>query len=170
MLFDSASLTLPFICFGLYSSLPLQAVQIISSQPFLLMIFFSTTFSPGAGVEGIKALRYLFTRFYFWCALPLDPSYVEGCPADDTLIGYALLTGCAGMLLFVAYQLIAAVVGNRKKAVEKGKRATAAASAEFQQLQRELYKDPHSSFRVTDVEARATSARELEVVAVADMA
>ena len=41
---------------------------------------------------------------------------------------------------------------------------------EFQQLQQELYKDPHSSFRVSNVEARATSARELEVVAVADMA
>merc|ERR1712199_97451 len=57
MLFDSASLTFPFICFGLYSALPLQAV----------MIFFSTTFSPGSGVEGVKALRYLFARFYFWC-------------------------------------------------------------------------------------------------------
>jgi len=62
MLFDSASLTLPFICFGLYSMLPLQVVQIVASLPFLFMIFFSTTFSPGAGVEGVKALRYLLCR------------------------------------------------------------------------------------------------------------
>ena len=66
---DGTSLTLPFICFGLYSSLPLQVVQILASFPFLLMIFFSTTFSPGAGVAGVKSLRYLFSRFYFWCAL-----------------------------------------------------------------------------------------------------
>ena len=59
MLFDSASLTLPFICFGLYSRLPLQIVQILASLPFLFMIFFSTTFSPGSGVAGVKALRYL---------------------------------------------------------------------------------------------------------------
>merc|ERR1712166_1320472 len=36
MLFDSASLTLPFICFGLYSKLPLQIVQILASLPFPL--------------------------------------------------------------------------------------------------------------------------------------
>jgi len=54
MLFDSASLTLPFICW-LYSKLPLQIVQILASLPFLFMIFFSTTFSPGSGVPGVKA-------------------------------------------------------------------------------------------------------------------
>ena len=70
MLFDSASLTLPFICFGLYSKLPAQVVQIIVPLPFLFMIFFSTTFSPGAGVPGLKALRYLFARFYLWCRVP----------------------------------------------------------------------------------------------------
>ena len=68
MLFDSASLTLPFICFGLYSSLPLQIVQILASLPFLFMIFFSTTFSPGSGVALIKEFRFLFPRFYFWCS------------------------------------------------------------------------------------------------------
>ena len=36
----------------------------------LLLIFFSTTFSPGAGVPGLKALRYLFARFYLWCRVP----------------------------------------------------------------------------------------------------
>merc|ERR1712087_171775 len=70
MFFDLASLTLPFVCFGLYSSLPLQVVQILSSFPFLLMIFLSTTFSPGAGVPGVKYLRYCFARYYFWCDLP----------------------------------------------------------------------------------------------------
>lgn len=62
--FDSASMTFPFICFGLYTSLPFQAVEMLGSMPFLFMIFFSTTFSPGSGVPGLKALRYLFSRFY----------------------------------------------------------------------------------------------------------
>lgn len=140
MLMDSASLTLPFICFGLYSKLPLQVVQIVASLPFLLMIFFSTTFSPGAGVAGVKALRFLFARFYFWCALPLPPGYMEGCPSDEALIPYAVLTGCLGMLLFLAYQLIKCTLGTRRKtAAAKGKRAYAAGTSEFQQLQKELY-------------------------------
>jgi hypothetical protein len=69
MLFDYASLTLPFVCLGLYSRLPREFVQTLASMPFLLMIFFSSTFSPGAGVDGLKALRYLFPRFYLWCRL-----------------------------------------------------------------------------------------------------
>ncbi|GMH61104.1 hypothetical protein TrRE_jg12436, partial [Triparma retinervis] len=88
MLFDSASLTFPFICVGLYTELPLQIVQIIASMPFLFMIFFSTTFSPGAGVEAVKELRYLFARFYFWCDLPGFKDLMEDCPADNLLITY----------------------------------------------------------------------------------
>merc|ERR1719498_2171285 len=62
---DSASLTFPFIFFGIYTHLPFHAVEIFASIPFLFMIFFSTTFSPGSGVEGLKVFRYLFARFYF---------------------------------------------------------------------------------------------------------
>merc|ERR1712153_176556 len=89
MLFDSASLTLPFICFGLYSRLPLQIVQILASLPFLFMIFFSTTFSPGSGVAGVKELRYLFARFYLWCRIGREDTNgfrtgvresMDGCP------------------------------------------------------------------------------------------
>jgi len=39
LLFDSASETLPFICLGLYSRLPLQIVQMVASLPMLFMIF-----------------------------------------------------------------------------------------------------------------------------------
>lgn len=63
--FDSCSMTFPLVCLGLYSTLPFQAVQILGSMPFLFMIFFSTTFSPGSGVEFFKEFRYLFVRFYF---------------------------------------------------------------------------------------------------------
>jgi len=46
MLCDSASLTLPLVCLGLFTKLPFQLVQIVGSSPFLLMVFCSTTFSP----------------------------------------------------------------------------------------------------------------------------
>lgn len=59
---DSASMTFSFIFFGLYTKLSFQAVETFALMPFLFMIYFSTTFSPGAGVEGLKALRYLFSR------------------------------------------------------------------------------------------------------------
>ena len=65
MLMDSASMTFPLICLGLYTRMPFQAVQILGSLPFLFMIFMSTTFSPGAGVAVIKELRYLL-YVLFW--------------------------------------------------------------------------------------------------------
>ena len=49
ILFDNVSLMVAILCLGLYTDLPDQAVQILGSLPFLFMIFFSTTFSPGAG-------------------------------------------------------------------------------------------------------------------------
>ena len=57
VLFDNLSLLVSMVTLGLYTNLPDQAVQILGAMPFLLMIFFSTTFSPGAGVPGVKALR-----------------------------------------------------------------------------------------------------------------
>lgn len=60
VLFDNLSLLVSMVTLGLYTNLPDQAVQILGAMPFLLMIFFSTTFSPGAGVPGVKALRCKF--------------------------------------------------------------------------------------------------------------
>jgi len=142
MLFDSASLTLPFICFGLYSKLPLQVVQILASLPFLFMIFFSTTFSPGAGVAGVKALRFLFARFYLWCRVPGVKESMEGCPADDALVGYTILTGCLGLILFLLFQLVRTQVVRRQRAIKtKSKQEEVAARPEFAQIQMELYKN-----------------------------
>jgi hypothetical protein len=62
MLMDRAFFVVPFIYFGLYTNLSQQAVAILGTMPFLLMLFWSTAFSPGSGVEGLKALRYLFPR------------------------------------------------------------------------------------------------------------
>lgn len=154
MLFDSASLTLPFICFGLYSRLPLQIVQILASLPFLMMIFFSTTFSPGAGVAGIKELRYLFARFYLWCRLPgMDdtpatdatpaiPGMMEGCPDHDSLAGYTIASGCLGMVLFLIFQLVRVFVVKRADASKTQKiKEEIAAKPEFATIQSQLYKN-----------------------------
>merc|ERR1712224_407070 len=142
MLFDSASLTLPFICFGLYSKLPLQVVQILASFPFLLMIFFSTTFSPGAGVEGLKIMRFLFARFYFWCKVPVVKETMESCPPENSLLGFTILTGCLGGLFFIVFQFCRVRVGgkvNYKRALERRRQSTALGN--FGPLQRELGTD-----------------------------
>merc|ERR1712224_825929 len=142
MLFDSASLTLPFICFGLYSRLPLQIVQILASLPFLFMIFFSTTFSPGSGVAGVKELRFLFARFYLWCRLPGVKEFMEKCPDDDMLIGCVVGSGCLGMVLFVIFQLIRVFVVKRADASKtKAIKEEIAARPAFAQIQSELYKN-----------------------------
>ena len=57
ILFDTFSLLVPIICLGLYTNLSEQDAQFLAYMPFLFMLFFSTTFSPGAGVEGLKELR-----------------------------------------------------------------------------------------------------------------
>lgn len=139
MLFDSASLELPFLFLGLYSRLPLQTVQILAGMPFLLMIFFSTTFSPGAGVIGINGLRYLFTRFYFWCRVPIVKRTMEGCPSDAASLGFAVLTGCLGLLLFLTFQVIKVrVSAKRKEAAQDKKRAKMTSTREFELVQQAL--------------------------------
>jgi len=136
MLFDSASLTLPFICFGLYTDLPFQAVQILSSMPFLMMIFFSTTFSPGAGVQGVKVLRYLFARFYFWCMVPGYMEAMEGCPeGDDALVAYTVLSGCLGLGLFLVVMGVRSVLRSRDAKSSIAERSAVEQSDEFKRLQ-----------------------------------
>jgi len=141
MLFDSASLTLPFICFGLYSRLPLQIVQVLASLPFLFMIFFSGTFSPGGGLAGVKELRYLFPRYYLWCRLPGIKDSMEGCPDDDQLVGYTVLTGCLGLIIFLIFELVRQqVVGRKKAKADQHKFEEIAAMPGFAEVQMALTK------------------------------
>jgi len=140
ILFDSGSMTFPFLCFGLYTGLPHQAVETLSSMPFLFMIFFSTTFSPGAGVPVLKELRYLFSRFYFWCMVPGVQDMMEGCPADERLnVLYLCLSGLLGVVLFFAYQAVLTSIRNAKKAQASKLRETMMEDDEFIQLQVEMY-------------------------------
>jgi ABC-type lipoprotein export system ATPase subunit len=138
--FDSASLTFPFIFFGVYTKLPSHAVEIFASFPFLLMIFFSTTFSPGSGVQGFKALRYLFPRFYFWCMIPGTLETMEGCPDNDTLnMLYMILTGLLGVVLFLIYQVIKNASRRSIKEQKSAKMNALKDDTEFVDLQIELY-------------------------------
>merc|ERR1712226_604816 len=138
--FDSASMTFPFICFGLYTALPFQAVEMLGSMPFLFMIFFSTTFSPGAGVPGLKELRYLFSRFYFWCMVPGVQDQMEGCPADSGLnLLYLCLSGLLGVFLFIVIRGTVTLYKSIQRKKDHQKKAALADSDDFIDLQLYLY-------------------------------
>lgn len=107
---DSFSMTLPFFYLGLYTNLPFQAVDIIGSLPFMFMIFFSTTFSPGSGAPGLKDLRYLFSRFYLFCMIPDVQDQMEGCPNDDVNVLYMVLSGLIGLVFFILYEIFKCLV------------------------------------------------------------
>jgi ABC-type lipoprotein export system ATPase subunit len=138
ILFDNASLMGMMLVLGLYTNLPDQAVQILGAMPFLLMIFFSTTFSPGAGVAGVKELRYLFSRYYLWCMLPEGIVAMEGCPASNNLL-YLVLSSMLVPFLFVVYK--ASTIAYRKFHHEKARvgRRESMKSMAFAELQLELF-------------------------------
>lgn len=142
MFLDTTSMILPMICLGLFSDLGLQEVQIFGSLPFLLMIFMSTSFSPGAGLEGVKELRFLFVRFYFWCIVPDVKDDMEGCPDEDVDIWvYMFLSGIMGLVLFVFAKIIVdqKEKSNMKKKMEIAKDMND--TNEYRELERELFGD-----------------------------
>mmetsp|Transcript_4085 Transcript_4085/g.8396 ORF Transcript_4085/g.8396 Transcript_4085/m.8396 type:complete len:537 (+) Transcript_4085:101-1711(+) len=77
---ETAFMTFPFIYVGLFTKMESSMAHLVGSMPIVFTIFFSTTYSPGAGVPVIKDLRYLFSRFYFWCMIPSIQDSMEGCP------------------------------------------------------------------------------------------
>jgi hypothetical protein len=138
MLFDSFSLTFALICLGLFSKLPFQTAQILGSLPFLLMIFLSTTFSPGAGVPGLKELRYVYARFYFWCMVPGVEDQMEGCPPSNVNILYLILSALVPLVVFLIIMGFAKLRKSKAHGKEEKKRAKLQ-DAEFRELQLELY-------------------------------
>ena len=160
MLFDLASLTLPFICLGLYSKLPLQIVQTVASMPFLFMIFFSSTFSPGAGVDGLKVLRFLFSRFYLWCRLPDVKDMLEDCPAKNELTTYTILSGCLGLFLFLVLQAVRCCMAQARADEAQHKHEEIAQRPEYQQIQVALYKRATNK-SASELSVRITSASDI---------
>merc|ERR1711865_351254 len=119
----------------------LQIVQVLASLPFLFMIFFSGTFSPGGGLAGVKELRYLFPRYYLWCRLPGTKDSMEGCPDDDQLVGYTVLTGCLGLIMFLIFELVRQqLVGRKKARADQQKFEEIAAMPGFVEVQMALTK------------------------------
>jgi len=132
---DFWSLLVSFLFLGIFSRQPLQIVQVAGSMPFLLMLFFSTTMSPGSGVVGVKFLRYVYPRYYVWCALPFVKQAMDGCPSDDTIVGYVALTGNLFLIFFLAMQAWRTVVNTRRKQSHASERIHVAQTQEYKTLQ-----------------------------------
>jgi len=138
--FDSASLTIPLICASVYTTLPFEPAQILGAMPFLLMIFFSTTFSPASGLVFFNSFRYLFSRFYFWCMIPGLAEEMEGCPTTLNMF-YLVLSGFVNVFLFLFIKLIYALIDIRKQRKTKDDQTKSMMNQDFSELQRELYGD-----------------------------
>ena len=139
MFADSGSMTFALICLGIYTRLDFQSVQIFGTLPFLLMIFLSTTFSPGSGIPVVKELRYLFSRFYLWCLLPDLEDAMEGCPDDEGLnILYMILSALVGLFVFLFAQAVLAA-RNQSKETEKAKLKESMMDEDYAELQMSLY-------------------------------
>ncbi|KAL7575703.1 hypothetical protein ACA910_011519 [Epithemia clementina (nom. ined.)] len=138
MFTDSVSLTFPLICLGIYTHMDSQSVRILGTLPFLLMTFLSTTFSPGSGVEGVKALRYLFARYYFWCIVPGVQDYMEGCPDKDMNVLYMILSSLVGLFIFLFVKAILAI-RHKGKESQKARLKASMMDDQFADLQMALY-------------------------------
>jgi len=144
MLGELFSLCFPAICLGIFSRLPFQIAQMLSGLPFLLVIFFSTTYSPGAGVPGLKGLRYLFSRFYYFCMLAVVQDQLDGCPENEVLNVFLLvLTSLISLFVFLA------VLGIGKAKATCAKRnddklASNEEALEVERLQDKLYSNTES--------------------------
>lgn len=139
MLVDSVSLTFPLIALGLYTRMSFQAVEIWGSLPFLLMIFLSTTFSPGSGVPVLKELRYAFTRFYFWCMVPGVKDLMEGCPNEDLNFALLIITGLMGIFFFMVYYAAGKAWKKFQMKKKNNQLRKALMDEEFNELQLQLY-------------------------------
>jgi len=139
IVFDNFSYLVNIICLGLYTDLSDPEVQMLGSVPFLLMIFFSTTFSPGAGVEGLKELRYLFPRYYLWCMLPNGvATLMEGCPESNTM-AYLTVSSLLFPYVFILWAVSREIYKASRKMKAQSSRGGLMKSDEFAKLQLELF-------------------------------
>ena len=137
ILFDNVFQLIALICLGLYTEMTDQMVQILGQVPFLLSIFFSTTYSPGAGIEGVKELRYLFPNFYVWCMLP--EMGVEGCPAENKTLLYLIMSSLITPFLFLLWKFGEYCFEQDKLKKEKGLLNESMHLDQYVELQKELF-------------------------------
>ena len=138
VLFDNVSIMITFALLGLFTNLNFQAIQILAAFPFLLMIFFSTTFSPGSGLKGLNNLRYLFSRFYLWCLIPGLNDQMEGCP-DDYGILYLILSSLICLFIFLVCITVQKFRKQSNSKKEAETRRKSMVTTEFAELQVELF-------------------------------
>jgi hypothetical protein len=136
ILFDNVFQLIALICMGLYTEMTDQMVQILGQVPFLLSIFFSTTYSPGAGIEGVKELRYLFPNYYVWCMLP--EMGVEGCPAESKTLLYLILSSLITPFLFLLWKFGEYCFEQDKMKKAKGLQSESRHLDQYVELQKEL--------------------------------
>jgi hypothetical protein len=141
MFCDVFSLTFPGTIVAIYTRLPLQMAQLLGTLPFLLMIFFSTTFSPGSGVAVVKELRYLFPRFYFWCMLPGIQEEMDGCPSTtERNTTYLVLSSLVGVAIFGTCRFLGKLRKRTRSAKKIASSTAMVNDPEFQNLQGELFR------------------------------
>ena len=154
MLLDSTTMTGPLMFLGLYSQLPLEVVQILGFTPYVFMIFFSTTYSPGSGIGVLKELRYIFSRFYYYCMIPSLYDVMEGCPADNVIVLYMVLSSLFFFpTLFLLYKATKRLIklGKNKEIVEYNNKMK---DDDFHNLQFELFGENMLSIYKSDLGAQ----------------
>jgi hypothetical protein len=100
------------------------------------MIFFSTTFSPGAGVDGVKELRYLFSRYYLrlWCCMLSDDEGMEGCPSESNTLLHLIMSSLLLPFIFGLWKLNQASVARLNEMKKTSSQLESMKSAEFAEL------------------------------------
>jgi ABC-type lipoprotein export system ATPase subunit len=127
----------PYVVLGIYADLSLQAIENLAGVLYMGVIFFSTTFSPGSGVSFVKILRYLYPRFYFWCMLPGLEGKMEGCPSDDRILWYMILSSMHAVTIFLLLQMLGKIKKLRHKK-EKHEKLQEMIDESFLNLESEL--------------------------------
>ena len=137
ILFDILSTVVAMILFGLFTNLPDQVVQILGAMPFLLIIFFSTTFSPRDGVNGLKGLICLFSLFCLWCMLPEDVG-MEGCLESNTML-YLILSSLVAPFLFALCKVGINLYKTFHREKKQSSRLESMKTVQFAELQFEFF-------------------------------
>lgn len=153
ILTDSASMTALFFLFGLLTNMSFHDVELFGLFPFILAIFWSGTFAPGAGVPGLEELRYLFPRFYLWCLMDVVKDEMD-CPAgnDNDYVLYMIASALVPLALFVLYKVVAYLASTSAKNKQQAAR-DALKDDEFERIQTVLFGEKKQQDTMPDRES-----------------
>ena len=66
---------------------------------------------------------------------------MEGCPAHNRLIGYSILTGCLGFILFVIFQAVRQALYTFRRGAQVSARREVESTAEFRRIQENIFRN-----------------------------